>query len=140
MKQRQALVDNVEADIRAVTAQQDRLLRQISATEKSSQAVMAKCAEHVDLDTTRVTVANIAERVNPPQSEQLMDTTRKLLERGIRVRRENMINRHLLNNLIRFTGYCLRRIARVDQPAPAYRSDGLVAQQAARCITLDSRV
>jgi hypothetical protein len=138
MKQRQALIDNVERDISAITADQDRLLRQISATERSSLAVMSKCARELGMEEP-VTIAAIAQLLSPSGSEALTSASRGLLETGAKVKSENMINRYLINNLIQLTGFCLRSIAGINPNPPAYRPNGVVLQKAC-ALALDSRV
>ncbi len=140
MKQRQALIENDAAEISAIAGRQDRLLRQISATENSSGQVMAKCAQQMGIDAGAVSVAAIAGRLEAPAGDELTDAARRLLEIGCQVRTENTINRHLLNNLVRLTNYCLRGIAGLSQSPPPYRPGGAAVQQAVRCLALDSRV
>lgn len=133
-KQREALVENVESAIAQTTAEQDRLLRQISATERSSQAVAARLTQ-----TPNPSIADIAGDVGEPCSHRLLDAARRLLETGTRVRGENMINRHLINNVLELTDFCLRTLAG-DTACSPYRVDGRVGAGpvAARGL-LDSR-
>jgi|GEM_PF-6316512 len=141
LRQRDALIHNVGREISETTIDQDRLLRQISATERSSQAVLAKCAEQMGLDTDNMSMAALAERLDGAQSRQLIRAAHQVLETGTRVRSETMINRHLIGNLVELTDYCLRSVAGLTACAPAYRSDGSasIAKQL-QSLTLDSRV
>ena len=141
LKQREALIHNVEREISEATLEQDRLLRQISATERSSQAVLAKCGELAGLDADNITMAGLAERVDGPMSRQLIRAAHQVLETGTRVRSETMINRQLIANLVELTDYCLRSVAGLTACAPAYRSDGSAsAVKHLQSLTLDSRV
>lgn len=141
LRQRRALISNSEPEIQALTLEQDRLLRQISATEKSSAAVVAKCAEHAGISSEDATIAALAETVEEPLSHQLTQAAHRLLELGTQVRSENMTNRYLLGNLVELTDFCLRSIAGVAPAAPYYGSDGVVLQKRqAQSLTLDSRV
>lgn len=141
LKQREALVHNEEHEISATTVEQDRLLRQISATERSSQAVLVKCAEQMGLDEDEVSMAAIANKLDGAQSRQLIKAAHQVIETGTRVRSETMINRHLISNLVELTDYCLRSVAGLTACAPAYRSDGSVpAARQFVSLTLDSRV
>ena len=116
--QREALVGNMESAIAQTTAEQDRLLRQISATERSSQAFAARLTQ-----TPNPSIADIAGDVGEPYSGRLLDAARRLLEIGTRVRGENMINRHLINNVLELTDFCLRTLAG-DTTCSSYRVDG----------------
>lgn len=138
LQQRQALISNDETGIQTLTAEQDRLLRQISATEKSSLAVMSRCAENAEL-ADPVSITALAERLDEPDSRELLGAAHRLLETGTAVRSENMINRHLIGNLIEVTDFCLRSVASFSPTAEAYRSDGSVSQQPLS-LTLDSKV
>lgn len=141
LRQREALIHNVDREISATTMDQDRLLRQISATERSSQAVLTKCAEQLGLDADNMSMAAVAERLDGAQSRQLIGAAHHVLETGTRVRSETMINRHLIGNLVELTDYCLRSVAGVTACAPAYRSDGSVSvAKQLQSMTLDSRV
>jgi hypothetical protein len=141
LRQRQALICNAEPEIRALTLEQDRLLRQISATEKSSAAVVSRCAQQVELDCENASIAALAERLEERHSQQLMSAAHRLLETGTRVRSENMINRYLIGNLIELTDFCLRSVAGISPTTPAYGSDGSVLQQQQpQSLTLDWRV
>jgi hypothetical protein len=141
LRQREALIHNVEREISETTIDQDRLLRQISATERSSQAVLAKCAEQIGLDADNMSMAALAERLDGAQSRQLIRAAHQVLETGTRVRSETIINRHLIGNLVELTDYCLRSVAGLTACAPAYRSDGSVSiAKQLRSLTLDSRV
>lgn len=141
LKQREALIHNVEREVSATTIEQDRLLRQISATERSSQAVLTKCAELMDLDTDNINMAAVADRLDGAQCRQLMRAAHQVLETGTKVRSETMINRQLISNLVELTDYCLRSVAGLTACAPAYRSDGSVSgARQLQSLTLDSRV
>ena len=135
LRQREALIHNAEREISATTMDQDRLLRQISATERSSQAVLTKCAEQLGLDADNMSMAAVAERLDGAQSRQLIGAAHQVLETGTRV------NRHLIGNLVELTDYCLRSVAGLTACAPAYRSDGSVSvAKRLQSMTLDSRV
>lgn len=118
LRQRAALIENVESAISQTTAEQDRLLRQISATEKSSQAFAARLAQ-----TPNPTLAEIAGTLDEPEASRLLEAAHRLLETGTRVRGENLINRQLINNALELTEFCLRALAG-DSECPAYRIDG----------------
>lgn len=134
LKQREALVENVESAIAQTTAEQDRLLRQISATERSSQAFAARLTQTPD-----PSLADIAADVGEPYSGRLLDAARRLLETGTRVRGENMINRHLINNMLELTDFCLRTLAG-DAACSPYRVDGKTGVGPAAALgLLDSR-
>ncbi len=141
LNQREALVHNVERDISAATLEQDRLLRQISATERSLQAVLAKCAEQLGVSADCISMAAIADRLDGAQSRQLIRAAHQVVEMGTKVRSETMINRQLISNLVELTDYCLRSVAGLTACAPAYRNDGSVpAARQFQSLTLDSRV
>jgi hypothetical protein len=139
LRQRQALIDSAEADIQMLSQEQDRLLRQISVTEKSSLAVMTGCADQLKLDASEVSIAALAQRLEEPHSQLMINAAHRLLETGTKVRSENLTNRHLINNHLELTDFCLRSIASSNPTAPAYRSDGIVHQQP-QSLALDSRV
>jgi hypothetical protein len=138
LRQREALIHNVEADISATAAEQDRLLRQVSATEKSSLAVAARCARQMELPAEEPGIAEIAERAGEPHSGRLIGAAQHLLKTGTRVRGENMINRHLLNNLLELTDFCLRSVVGRGAPS-AYRIDGSSPRHL-QSLALDSKV
>lgn len=141
LNQREALIHNVEREISATTIEQDRLLRQISATERSSQAVLAKCAEQFGMDAGGISMAALADKLDGVQSRQLMRAAHRVLEMGTKVRSETIINRQLISNLVELTDYCLRSVAGLTACAPAYRSDGSVsAVRQLHSLSLDSRV
>jgi len=133
-KQREALVRNTESAIAQTAAEQDRLLRQISATERSSQAFAARLAQGSDPN-----IGDIAARADEPHSSRLLEAAGRLLDAGTRVRGENMINRHLINNLLELTDFCLRTLAGEGSCSP-YRIDGKAENSsAATRWLLDSR-
>ena len=141
LRQRDALIHNAEREISATTIDQDRLLRQISATERSSQAVLGKCAELMGLDAGSISMAAVANGLDGAQARQLMRAAHQVLEMGTKVRSETMINRQLISNLVELTDYCLRSVAGLTACAPAYRSDGSVpAARQLHSLALDSRV
>lgn len=141
MRQREALIHNSEPEVSESTMEQDRLLRQISATERSSQAVLTKCAEQLGLDADNISMAALAEHLDGAQSRQLIRAAHQVLETGTRVRSETMVNRQLIANLVEMTNYCLRSVAGLTACAPAYRSDGsAITLRQMQSLTLDSRV
>lgn len=118
LRQREALVKNTEQAVAQSTSEQDRLLRQISATERSSQAFAIRLSEDQEPN-----INEIAKRVGEPHSSTLLEAAQRLLEIGTKVRGETIVNRHLINNLLELTDFCLRTLAG-DGSCSAYRIDG----------------
>ena len=140
IREQGALVKNDAEEITICCKTQDEVLRRIVESDQRAGALNTQLAEITGLDLTQANIDAIADAAGYPYSAVIKQTLGRISSASQKLKRQNVINRRLLQNGLDIIACSLRIVASDSTPNSYSRNAHLAESGQALVLSLDMRV
>ena len=140
IREQDALVQNDAEEITVCSKTQDEVLRRIAESDQRAAALTSQLGELTNLDLTDADTDTIANAAGYPYAASIEETLGRISQAAEKLKRQNTINRRLLQNGLEIIACSLRMIATEGKPNSYSKNAHLAESGQALVLSLDLRV